>query len=449
MRFTLKKGLDIPISGAPEQRIDQAQAVTEVALLSADYEGMKPTMLVREGDQVKLGQPLFTDKKNPGVQFVSPGAGVVKAINRGEKRAFISLVIELKGNASETFTRHDASALDHLSAEAVREQLIATGLWTALRTRPYGKIPAVDSDAPSVFVTAIDTRPLAADPAVVIQANEQHFVHGLQILRRLTGQKVYLCKAPDVAIPTTPGVDVAEFAGPHPAGLPSTHIHFIEPVSHDKAVWHIDYQAVIAIGATFTTGALYVDRVIALAGPTVKKPRLLKARVGACVSELVKDQLESSVESRAVSGSVLYGHIASDATDYLGFYDAQISALREGRERELFGWIVPGKNKYSMLNVYTSTKSRDTGRQFPLTTDRNGSDRAVVPIGAYERVMPLDILPTPLLKSLLVADTDQAQLLGCLELVEEDMTLFTFVDPGKHDFAPVLRENLTKIEKEG
>lgn len=450
MQFTIAKGLDIPITGAPEQLIEDGAKVGSVAVLGMDYVGMKPKMLVAEGDQVKLGQPLFEDKQNPGVRFTAPGAGVVKAINRGDKRVLQSVVIELQGDAQESFAKYDAAQLATLEDAQVRENLLASGLWTALRTRPYGKVPVATSSPRSIFVTAIDTNPLAADPAVVIKARETDFTNGLTVISRLTAGKVYLCKAKGANIPAgnSPSVQVAEFSGPHPAGLPSTHIHFIDPVNADKFVWYLDYQSVIAIGALFTTGNLDVERVVSFAGPTVKKPRLLRTRLGANISDLAKDQLQDG-ENRLVSGSVLFGHRAADWADYLGRYHLQVSALAEGREREFFGWIVPGKNKYSALNVYTSSLDRKTGRKFPLTTTKNGSPRAIVPVGVYEEVMPLDILPTLLLKSLVVGDSDQAQLLGCLELDEEDLALCTFVDPGKHDFSPVLRANLNKIEKEG
>lgn len=449
MQFTIKKGLDLPITGGPKQAIEDGNQVTMVAVLGPDFVGMKPTMMVQEGDQVKLGQALFSDKKNPGVNFTSPGAGKVKAINRGAKRVLQSVVIELQGNQEETFAKYKPSELAGLSQEQVRDNLVASGLWTTLRTRPYGKIPAIESKPNSIFVTAIDTQPLAADPVVIIKERATDFVNGLEVIAKLTEGKVYICKTTgaDIQINGAP-VEIAEFNGPHPAGLPSTHIHFIDPVNIEKFVWHLDYQAVIAVGALFTTGKLNTDRVISLAGPTVKKPRLIKTRVGACMSELVKGELEN-VDNRVISGSVLYGHEAIDAFDFLGFYSNQISVLKEGRDRELFGWIVPGKNKYSALNVYTSSRDKAVGRKFPLTTDKNGSNRAIVPVGVFEAVMPMDILSTPLLKAMVVGDTDQAQLLGCLELNEEDLSLFTFVDPGKHDFAPVLRENLTKIEKEG
>lgn len=448
MQFTLKKGLDLPITGGPEQKITDGNSVKSVAVLGTDYVGLKPKMLVAEGDQVKLGQTLFFDKKNPGVAFTAPGAGVVRAVNRGDKRALLSVVIDLNGNEKESFTKYKDKELDALTVEQVKENLLNSGLWTSFVTRPYGKVPAVDVEPSSIFVTAIDTRPLAADPVVIINERAKDFANGIKVISKLTQGKTYLVKATGAAIENVAVAQTAEFSGPHPAGLPSTHIHFIDPVNINKFVWHIDYQAVIAIGALFTTGQLNVDRVVALSGPIVKKPRLVRTRVGANLSELVAGELEA-VESRVISGSVLYGHSAAGAMDYLGAYDLQVSALKEGRDRELFGWIVPGKNKYSALNVYVSSRDRKDNRLFPLTTDKNGSNRAIVPVGIYETVTPLDILPTPLLKAIVVGDTDVAQQLGCLELNEEDVALFTFVDPGKHDFAPVLRANLDKIEKEG
>jgi Na+-transporting NADH:ubiquinone oxidoreductase subunit A len=448
MQFKIKEGLDLPITGGPKQIIEKGNKVKSVAILGKDYVGLKPKMMVAVGDTVKLGQVLFTDKQNPGVNFTAPGGGTVKEINRGAKRVLQSVVIELKGTAQESFTKYAKKDLVALTADQIKENLLASGLWTSFLTRPYGKIPAVDAVPSSIFVTAMDTRPLAADPAVVIKEKEADFSAGLAIVAKLTEGKTYLCKATGSEVVSADSVQTEEFSGPHPAGLPSTHIHFIDPVNAEKTVWHIDYQAVIAIGALFSTGKLNIDRVVSLAGPTVKKPRLLQTRVGANTNELVAGELEDC-ESRVISGSVLYGHEAAESFAYLGCYSNQVSVLKEGRERELFGWIVAGKDKYSAMNVYTSSKDRKDNRMFPLTTDKNGSNRAIVPVGVYETVMPMDILPTPLLKALVVGDTDQAQLLGGLELIEEDVSLFTFVDPGKHDFAPVLRANLTKIEKEG
>jgi Na+-transporting NADH:ubiquinone oxidoreductase subunit A len=450
MRFTIKKGLDLPISGAPEQVVEDASPMRSVAVIGRDFVGMKPTMMVAEGDRVKLGQPLFEDKKTPGVLYTAPGAGEVTAINRGHKRILQSVVIRLDGEQApaEAFAAVAADRIGGLDRESVRDRLIRSGLWTALRTRPYSKVPEPGSAPRSIFVTAIDTDPLAADPQVVVNERREDFVNGLRVLTRLTDGKLFLCKAPDADIPVLddPRLTVAEFAGPHPAGLVGTHIHFLDPVATESRVWHIGYQDVIALGVLFTEGRLDVSRVIALAGPSVRRPRLLRTRLGANTEELLSDELHP-VESRAISGSVLSGRRAAGWGIYLSRYHTQLSVLPEGREREFLGWLRPGRNRFSKINVFLS--SLLPAAEYRFTTSQNGSPRAMVPIGNYEEVMPLDILPTQLLRSLLVRDTDTAQALGCLELDEEDLALLSFVDVAKYDFGPHLRASLELIEKEG
>jgi len=445
MQFNIKKGLDLPITGSPDQVISEGAQVKTVALLGADYPGLKPRMAVQEGDRVKLGQELFSDKQTPGVIFTSPGCGTVKAVNRGAKRALQSVVIELDGDEAESFASYSQAELSKLGAEKVQENLLASGLWTALRTRPYSKVPEPGTKPSSIFINAMDTNPLAADPHVVIGERKSDFQNGITVLTQLTEGSVYVCKAPEVKLDTGDAV-VAEFNGPHPAGLPGTHIHFIDPVGPTKTVWSIGYQDVLAIGALFVTGQLNSERIIALAGPSVEIPRLVRTRLGANTDELVDGQLKDA-DYRVVSGSVLSGRKAANWSAYLGRYHTQLSVLREGRERELFGWIVAGSKKYSFLNIYTTSVNRK--KLFDFTTTTNGSARALVPIGHFERVMPMDILPAQLLRALLISDTDSAQLLGCLELDEEDLGLCSFICQGKHDFGPVLRNNLTLIEKEG
>ncbi len=451
MHFELKKGLDIPLSGQPEQAISDAAAVTEVALLGGDYIGLKPTLLVAEGDKVKLGQSLFIDKKNPAVQFTSPGAGTVKSINRGAKRVLQAVIIALSddaGDAAESFAQYDEAKLGDLTTEQATDNLVKSGLWTAFRTRPYSKIPSPDTKPAAIFVTAMDSNPLAADPMVVITEEKENFSHGLRVLTKLTVGKVHVSYATETDLPTSvpASVEMHTFAGPHPAGLVGTHIHLIDPVSNTKTAWTIGYQDVIAIGKLFTTGKLSVERVISLAGPMVDKPRLIRTRLGANTEELVKDQVQH-VQSRVISGSVLSGHTANNWATYLGRYHQQISVLAEGDQRELLGWIKPGSNKFSALNVFIS---KILGKQsFDLTTTQNGSLRAMVPVGTFERVLPLDMLATPLLRALLVRDTDVAQALGCLELDEDDLSLCSFVCSGKYEYGPVLRDNLNQIEKEG
>ncbi len=450
MHFSIKKGLDLPISGSPDQKIDNAGPVSSVAILGYDYIGMKPTMLVKEGDRVKLGQTLFINKKNKGVCFTSPAAGTVKSINRGAKRVLQSVVIELDGNEEDevTFEKVDQSQLNNLDREVVKKNLVESGLWNALRTRPYSKTPDPDTVPHSIFVTAIDTSPLAADPEVVIKEHIESFNDGLAVLTRLTDGKVFVCKSDtaNLEVAHLDQVEVHEFSGPHPAGLVGTHIHFLDPIGGDKTVWHLNYQDVIAIGKLFTTGHLWVERVISIAGPMVKRPRLLRTRLGAKTEDLLKGETEHK-QSRVISGSVLSGHMASNWAGYLGRYHNQISVIEETTEREFFGWIKPGSKKFSKLNVFVSKLLGV--KEFDLNTSQNGSPRAMVPVGTFEAVMPLDILPTQLLRALLVKDTDTAQQLGCLELDEEDLALCSFVCSGKYDYGPILRSNLIQIEKEG
>ncbi len=445
--ITIKKGLDLPIAGSPEQVIRSGNTVTEVALLGEEYVGMRPSMKVREGDVVKKGQVLFEDKKNPGVLFTAPASGTISAINRGAKRVLQSVVIQIAGDEQITFTKYSAGELNTLSAEQVRQNLQTSGLWTALRTRPFSKIPAVDAVPASIFVNAMDTNPLAANPEVVLKEHEQDFTNGLTVLSRLHEGKIHLCKAAGSSIPTVelPNLAVHDFSGPHPAGLSGTHIHFIDPVSAAKSVWYINYQDVIAIGKLFTSGELYTGRVVALAGPQVKNPRLIYTRLGARLDQLTTNELKDG-ENRVISGSVLSGHTAAGPVDYLGRYALQVSVIAEGRDKEFLGWIMPGANKFSI----TRTVLGHFGHKlFNFTSALNGGHRAMVPIGAYERVMPLDIIPTLLLRDLAAGDTDSAQALGCLELDEEDLALCTFVCPGKNEYGPMLRAALDKIEKEG
>ena len=443
----VRRGLDLPISGAPEQVVYDGPTVSQVALVGLDYQGMKPTMAVREGDQVKLGQLLFTDKKNASARYTAPAAGTVVAINRGERRVFQSLVIDVDGDASETFETYSVEKLDTLDRADVIENLVKSGQWTALRTRPFSKVPAADTMASSIFVTAMDTNPLSADPAVIIGQRREDFTSGLKILARLTNGPVNLCVAPNSTIPgdDIDGVREIAFSGPHPAGLTGTHIHFVDPVSIDKTVWSIGYQDVIAIGALFTTGCIDVRRVIAIAGPQVTQPRLLGTRLGANINQLVIGELKND-ENRVISGSVLSGRQAVSEFAFLGRYHSQVSVIQEGRERQFLHYLRAGVDKHSSLPVFVSSLTK---KLFNMTSSTNGSERAMVPVGGYEKVTALDILPIQLLRSLIVGDTEMAQKLGCLELDEDDMGLYTYVCVGKYEYGRILWDNLTRIEKEG
>ncbi len=451
---TILKGLDLPINGSPEQSVSNGANVTRVAILGHDYPSMKPRMAVKEGDQVKRGQLLFSDRKSEGVNFTAPGAGTIVEINRGEKRAFQSIVIELdeKGDASDQveFPSYKGTAIADLSGDDVRALLGESGFWTSLRSRPFSRVPSATDECDALFVTAVDTNPMAASVEVALAGREAAFLAGLEAVSKLTSGTTFLCVGEDWELDASglAGVQTHVFSGLHPAGLVGTHIHVLSPVGRKRNAWHLGYQDVAAIGELFTTGKFNPERVISLAGPIVKEPRLLRTRLGASVAELTAGELAEDIETRTISGSVLCGHNAEDSEfSYLNRYDNQISCLQEDRERVFFGWLAPGEDKFSVVRAFVSALLPD--RKYNFTTTTNGSHRAMVPIGTFERLMPLDIMPTFLLRSLLAKDLEQAERLGCLELHEEDLALCSFASPGKEDYGKALRTVLTEIWEEG
>lgn len=449
--INIKKGLDLPISGQPEQSIGACPEVKHVALLGCDYPGLRPSMAVEVGTAVKKGQVLFEDKKNPGTRFTAPASGTVVAVNRGERRAFQSVVIEVDESVKGVeFKKTPADKLCELTVDDVKSELIESGMWTALRTRPFDKVPHVDSLPHSIFVTAMDTNPLAADPAVVLANEACAFKNGLMVLSRF-GVKVFVCHG-EKSIPVceAPNIQEEVFVGPHPAGLPGTHIHFLDPVSETKTVWHLGYQDVIAIGHLFVEGEYYNKRVIAIGGPNAKEPRLVSTLQGASVAELtVNEVVESEYGVRVIAGSVLWGNHAVGPFAYLGRYHLQVSILEEGKMNEfiLNSWLSLGAKRHTATNAYISSFIKPA--EFIFNTAINGGSRPMVPIGVYEKVFPLDMEPTMLLRSIEINDVDQAKILGCLELSEEDVALCTYVCPGKADYGQFLRRSLTKIELEG
>ncbi|MCP3129764.1 Na(+)-translocating NADH-quinone reductase subunit A [Shewanella sp. KJ2020] len=448
--ITIKKGLNLPIAGEPRQIIEPGNRPSQVALLGEEYVGLKPTMLVEVGDKVKKGQPLFEDKKTKGVLFTAPASGEIVAINRGERRVLQSVVIRCDGLDADEQIRFDIhDDVQALSADVVKAQLVQSGLWTALRTRPFSRVPELDTQPAAIFVTAMDTNPLAADPRLIIAEQTDAFKLGLQVLTRLTEGQVYLCQDKGEALVGTdlPKVEVRRFAGVHPAGLVGTHIHFTLPVSIERQVWHIGYQDVIAYGKLFQTGELYTDRIVALGGPSVLNPRLLRTQLGAQLSTLVADEIKPG-HNRVVSGSVLSGHTATDVHDFLGRFHNQVSVLAEDAQHHVLPWVRGGSDKFSITRTVTSRLFGMT-KSFEFTTHQGGSQRAMMAFGQLDRVMPLDILPTLLVRDLVVRDTDEAQALGALELDEEDLALCTFVCPGKYDFGKELRACLDVIEREG
>ncbi len=462
------KGLDLPIPGKPLQVVRGASPCTQVAIMADDFPGMKASMRVEEGESVKRGQVLFEDRKIPGVLHTAPGAGRVIGIHRGDRRVLHSVVIDLSEgerrgdpalNDFAEFSSYTGARPDSLSRDQIRALLIESGLWTALRERPFSKVASPDARPDALFITATDTNPHAPLPEVVLENRMDDFVLGASLVAMLTDGPTYLCVAEhsEIAERAPESVRVEEFAGPHPSGTVGLHIHRLRPVNRNRSVWHIGYQDVAAIGRLFSTGRLDVSRVISIAGPQVEDPRLERTRIGARVSEIVRSDIEAmgkshatgeNLEIRAISGCVLSGKRAhGDVFDFMGRYDRQISLLEEDRENVFLGWLTPGRNIFSITGIFLSKIFKPA--RFRFTTTTYGSPRAMVPIGLYERIMPMDILPTFLLRALIVGDVERAEELGVLELDEEDLALCTYVCAGKANYGPLLRKSLEIIEKEG
>jgi len=449
-----RKGLDIPITGVPDAKNVSDKSVRTIAVLGRDYIGLKPRIAVQPGDRVDLGDTLFVDKRDPDIPYTSPGSGTISAVNRGARRSLLSVVIDLDENEEEKTSHSELAGTDieSLGDEQICAALITSGMWPAFRTRPYSKVPQSGSSPRSIFVTAIDTNPLAADPSAVVSGKEVFFEAGLQVVSMLSEGPVYLCTAPDWTGPTGNEIKVKHvaFSGPHPAGLVGTHIHHLDPVAADRAVWHIGYQDVIAIGILFREGRVSTERTIALGGPGIEVPRLVSTRLGASIDELVAGEIlhdgAASGLPRTISGSVLSGRTASGAEAFLGRYHVQVSAIPDRGERRLLGWLSPIAGGYTFSGFL---KRRQGHRPKLFSTARHGRSTAMMPVDAFEQIIPMDIVPAPLLRALLIKDTDQAQALGCLELDPEDLALCSFVCSGKNDYGAALRVNLEHIEREG
>ena len=444
--FNLKKGLNIPVLGIPEQIIQGEKKPKSVAVLGPDYIGLKPKMLVSVGDKVKRGSPLFCHKDYPEILYVSPCKGKVKVINRGDKRVLLSVVIDVESLSDKGINITKTHSNEKSQEQFVKKCLFDSGLWTSFLTRPYSKVPSSDSLPSSIFITAMDTEPLCPDAELIINHDLKAFNEGVKKISLLTKGKVFICTKNNSQLKFN-DFDTYEFAGPHPAGLAGTHMHFLDAPSATKTVWSIGYQDVIAIGKLFLTGFIDVSRIVSIAGPHALKPRLVKTVLGASLDDILEGEYNKAEGCRVISGSILSGFHATNELAYLGKYSRQITIIKEDLEKHFFGWIKPQPNKFSVMPVLLSAFG--FFKLFNLTSNLNGGRRAMVPTGVFETLMPQDFLPTQMLRALLVMDTDVAQSLGALELDEEDLALCTFACPAKYEYGSALRDSLQKIEKEG
>jgi Na+-transporting NADH:ubiquinone oxidoreductase subunit A len=439
-RIRIRRGLDLPLPGAASGAVEAAPTIRRVGLLGADYPGLHLRSLVDVGDAVALGQPILADRKEPSLCVTAPGSGHVAAIHPGERRTIEAIGIALGAGGERRWEPQDPAMLARQPRAAVVSRLCESGLWCALRARPFGKIPSPAAEPAAIFVTALDTHPLAPPPELAVGEHAEHFAHGLAVLTALTPGAVHLCRRPGSPISGRGQTRVreVEFSGPHPAGLAGTHVHHIMPIRPGRSVWTLGYADVIAIGKLFATGRLWTERIVSLAGPGVREPRFLRARLGASTEDLARDRLQEG-PCRIVSGSVLAGRTAAGRAAFVGRGHLQLSVLPEPRERERVSWWGVGRGG----------RARRLLPWRPRAFTSRGEETApgpFLPLPELERVVPLRLPVLPLLRALVVGDDEEAAALGALELEEEDLALCSFLCPSRIDYGARLRRMLERLE---
>lgn len=443
--ITIRKGLDINLKGVAEKVLCKGVQAQKYAIVPANYHGVTPKMLVKVGDTVKIGTPLFFDKEHPEVLFTSVVSGTVSDVVRGDKRKILAIEITPDGyNECEHFS---VTPVKEMSKEQAKELLLKSGLWTSLIKRPFGIIANVDDCPRDIFISGLDTAPLGVDMDFILQDQQENLSTGIEVLSKLTCGKVHLSIGEDATAGALPKIKNAElyiFKGKHPAGNVGTQIAAIDPLAKGEVVWTINPQHVVAIGKLVNTGVLSFEKIISVAGSQVKKPAYHRVISGAQVSSLLNGNLKEG-KSRIISGNPLSG-TAIGADGYVGFYDNSVSVIEEGDKHEFIGWAMPRLNKFSASRSYFSWLTPK--KSYALDTNLNGGPRALVMNGIYDTVMPLDIYPVYLLKAIMAGDIDKMENLGIYEVIEEDFALCEFVCPSKTEWQAELRKGINLMIKE-
>lgn len=446
--ITLRKGLDIRLQGEAQQTVASAPAAAEYAVSPLDFEGVTPKLLVKVGDEVKAGTPLFFNKYDERVLFTSPVSGTVSAVNRGEKRKVLSVTV--KPDAEQRYEQFAVPDLAKASREQVTELLLRSGLWPMFVQRPYGII-ADPGDAPkAIFVSAFDSAPLAPDYNFVLRERTKDLQKGIEVLRKLTSGKVHLsvrAKAEGQMAALT-GVELHAFAGKHPVGNVGVQIHHIDPVNKGEVVWTINIQDLAIVGRLFNEGRVDMTKIVAVAGSEIDKPGYRRIVAGASVASILGDAVKPQKEGdsvRIISGNVLTGTKTSP-DGFISFYANQLTVIPEGDKYEMLGWAMPRFDKFSVSRAYFSWLRPK--KRYDLDTNMHGGERPFVVTGLYEQYLPMDIYPMYLLKACLAKDIDKMESLGIYEVTEEDFALCEFVDPSKIEIQQIIRDGINLMIKE-
>ena len=444
--ITLKKGLDIKISGKPEKIFAGDIDPAFYGVKPVDFPGLIPKICVKPGDRVSAGSPLFYNKMNTVIQFTSPVSGVVREVVRGDRRKLLEIVVEKKGN---NFAEFEKISTENLNRETVREHLLKSGLWPAIRQRPYHIVANPDETPKSVFISGFDTSPLAPDYNFIsYNSNGSLFRTGIAAIATLTDGKVNLVlngkEQPPEILNGIQGVEVSYCSGPHPAGNVGIHIHHIDPVNKGEKVWYVNFQDVYAIGRLFEEGVYRPERIVALTGSEILNPQYYRMLSGGSVAPMLNGNVTNG-DLRYISGNVLTGsRIEPDG--YLGYYDSQVTVIPEGNYHEFFGWASPGFRRYSFTKTFASALFPK--KEYIFDTNYHGGERAFVITGQYEKVLPMDIYPMHLLKAIMVEDIERMENLGIYEVAEEDFALCEFICPSKTEIQSIIRKGLDLMIRE-
>lgn len=444
----LKKGFDINLAGKAAPTLADTEQPDLFAIKPTDFEGIyMPKLLVKEGDEVKAGSPLFHDKRHEEIVFTAPVSGEVVEVKRGPKRKLLEVrILSDKKMEYLNFNKYSVSDLNNLGRDKAQKQLLESGVWTNIVQRPFGVVADPAETPKSIFISAFDSHPLAADYNFIFKGQEQFFQAGVDVLKKFTSGQVHVNvhSGREIAkvFSQVQGVELNKFSGPHPAGCVGVQIHHLDPINKGEIVWTVSPFGVIQIGRLFLNGVYDASRIIAVTGSEVSKSQYYKTYTGASVRKFIENNLKQE-HVRVISGNVLTGtQIEKDG--FVGFFDNQITVIPEGDYHEFLGWISHTPKKLSFQRAW-GLMSFLKGGEFTLDTNTHGEPRAFVQTGVFEQVTPMDVLPMHLIKSIIAEDFDEMEALGIYEVIEEDLALCDFVDVSKHDIQSILREGLELI----
>lgn len=444
--INLKRGLDVRLKGDAEKIYGTLVEVDQVALKPTDFPGLSPKILVKAGQVVKAGDPVFLDKYNPEILITAPTSGEVLAINRGERRKVLEVIIKADGkNNSIDFSKVDPESL---SREEIMDRLKISGLWPFLKQRPYGTVAKPESTPLYIFISGFDSSPLAPDFEFILKGQTSAFQTGINALAKLTDGKIHVGIRPDQANGFFSGIKnivITQFSGPHPAGNVGIQIHHVSPVSKGDLIWTINPQEVIYIGRLFEAGKIDFTKIVALTGSEVSSPKYYQVIHGTSLAGLLNKTTKHEAKERIISGNVLKGENVG-ADGFLGFFDQQVTVIPEGDYYEFLGWAMPRLNKFSISHSYFSWLFPK--KKYKADSNLNGEERAYVMTGQYEKVLPMDILPVFLIKAIIAKDIDKMELLGIYEVIEEDLALCEYVCTSKTEVQRILREGINLMIKE-